>query len=234
MRAIPAGRSDDLSPAAKTARLFQKAAIPMWSAGLMILAVVFSRSRGGILVMVLIAALFIYLLSFSRRFKALFAGSLLLFICLYGGIIGFDEVIKRFATFYESSLARFDIWYKSLAMLRDHIFTGIGMGGYEFLSPAYLKDMPAGYWYDRAHNEYVELAIELGMPMMLLFLAWDGQGHERVRPSTPAEEKGAPGAFPGCGSMISWPSAPSAALPACCCMPGWTLSGACRQRLSMR
>lgn len=172
----PRRRKNDLSPAAKTALLFQKAAIPMWSAGLMILAVIFSKSRGGILVMVLIAALFIYLLSFSRRFKTLFAGSLLLFIFLYGGIIGFDGVIERFATFYQGSLDRFHIWNMSLTMLWDHIFAGIGMGGYEFLSPVYLEEMPAAVWYDRAHNEYVELAIELGLPMMLLFLAWTGKG----------------------------------------------------------
>lgn len=172
----PRRRSDDLSVAARVGQLFQKAAIPLWSAGLMILAVIFSRSRGGILVMVLTATLFIYLLSVPRRYKGLFAGSLLLFICLYGGIIGFEQVIERFATFYESSLARFGIWYKSLAMLRDHFFAGIGMGGYEFLSPVYLQDMPARVWYDRAHNEYVELTIELGIPMMLLFLAWVGKG----------------------------------------------------------
>jgi O-antigen ligase len=169
-------RSNDLSPAANVARLFQKAAIPLWSAGLMILAVVFSQSRGGILVMLLTATLFIYLLSVPRRFKVLFAGSLLLFICFYGGIIGFEQVIERFTFFYESSLARFGVWNNSLAMLWDHFLTGIGMGGYEFLSPVYLKDIPAGIWYDRAHNEYVELAIELGIPMMLLFLAWVGRG----------------------------------------------------------
>lgn len=172
----PRRRSKDLSPAANVGRLFQKAAIPLWSAGLMILAVVFSRSRGGILVMLLTATLFTYLLSVPRRVKVLFAGSLLLFICLYGGIIGFEQVIERFATFYDSALARFGIWNKSLAMLWDHFLTGIGMGGYEFLSPAYLQDMPARIWYDRAHNEYVELAIELGIPMMLLFLAWVGKG----------------------------------------------------------
>lgn len=172
----PRRRKDDFSPAAKTALLFQKAAIPLWSAGLMILAVVFSKSRGGILVMVMIATLFISLQPFSRRFKGLFAGSLLLFICLYGGIIGFDEVIERFATFYQGSLDRFHIWNMSLAMLWDHIVAGIGMGGYEFLSPVYLEEMPAAVWYDRAHNEYVELAIELGLPLMLLFLAWLGKG----------------------------------------------------------
>ena len=172
----PRRRKDDLSPAAKTGLLFQKAAIPLWCAGLMILAVIFSRSRGGIMVMVMIATLFIYLLSFSRRLKTLFAGSLLLFICLYGGIIGFDEVIERFATFYQGSLDRFHIWNMSLAMLWDHIFAGIGMGSYEFLSPVYLEEMPAAVWYDRAHNEYVELAIELGLPMVLLFLAWTAKG----------------------------------------------------------
>lgn len=172
----PRRRRSDLPRAGRAAQLFQKATIPLWSAGLMILAVIFSRSRGGIVVMLLIGALFLALLPFSRRLKGLLAGAALLFVGLYGGMIGFDEVIARFTSFYESSLVRFGVWQMSLAMLRDHIVAGIGMGGYEFLSPAYLKDLPDRLWYDRAHNEYVELAIELGAPLMLLFLAWAGKG----------------------------------------------------------
>lgn len=61
-------------------------------------------------------------------------------------------------------------------MLRDHLLTGIGMGGYELLSPVYLKDVRGTVWFDRAHNEYVELALELGLPAMFLFLAWVGRG----------------------------------------------------------
>ena len=169
-------RRQDLPTVTRSSQLFQKAAVPLWSAGLMILAVIFSRSRGGILVMVLTAGLFLSLLSLSRRLKALIAGGALLFICFYGGIIGFDEVIARFTTLYESSLVRFNIWQMSLAMLRDHPLAGIGMGAYGFLSPVYLREIPASIWYDRAHNEYVELAIELGIPLMLLFLAWTGWG----------------------------------------------------------
>ncbi|MDW7773070.1 MAG: O-antigen ligase family protein [Desulfobulbaceae bacterium] len=165
-------KDNTLSLVDRTSFLFQKATIPFWSAGLMILAIVFSRSRGGILVMLSIAALFIYLLPFFRRIKSLYAVLLLVFVGFYGGIIGFAGVIERFTYFYASALNRIDIWYGSAAMLKDHLLTGIGMGGYEFLSPVYLTNVPAAVWYDRAHNEYVELAIELGLPMMLLFLAW--------------------------------------------------------------
>jgi O-antigen ligase len=176
----PRRRIKDLAPATTASLLMQKATIPLWSAGLMILALIFSRSRGGILVMVLLATLFLYLLAFPRRYKFLGAGLLLLFVGIYGGVIGFAEVIDRFGTFYESALYRFDLWRKSLDMLWDHVVTGIGMGSYEFLSPAYLQDVPSSVWFDRAHNEYVELTIELGLPAMLLLVAWLAWGMTRA------------------------------------------------------
>lgn len=165
-----------LSPADKASFLFQKATVPFWSAGLMILALVFSQSRGGIIVMLLTAALFIYLLPFSRRLKSLYGGLLLLFVVFYGGVIGFEGVVERFTYFYDSALSRFGLWSDSGVMLRDHLLAGIGMGGYELLSPVYLKNVPDAVWYDRAHNEYVELAAELGLPAMLLFLVWIFKG----------------------------------------------------------
>ncbi|MFZ5797969.1 MAG: O-antigen ligase family protein [Thermodesulfobacteriota bacterium] len=176
----PRRRRKDLAPATTASLLMQKAAIPLWSAGMMILALIFSRSRGGILVMVLMAALLLYLLAFPRRYKFLGTGLLLLFIGIYGGAIGFAEVVDRFTTFYESALYRFDLWRKSLDMLWDHVVTGIGMGSYEFLSPAYLQDVPSSLWFDRAHNEYVELTIELGLPAMLLLVAWLAWGMTRA------------------------------------------------------
>ena len=201
-------RKGALSKVDRVAFLFQKAMVPFWSAGLMILALVFSRSRGGIIVMLLIAAFFLYLLPFSRRRKGLIGGVLLLFVVFYGGMIGFGEVIERFTYIYNSALARSGIWLGSMAMLGDHLLTGIGMGGYELLSPVYLRNVPATVWFDRAHNEYVELAIELGLPAMLLFLVWVGRGiagcgadllaGKRKRPGpawTAAHETAAIGAF---------------------------------------
>lgn len=149
-----------------------KAMLPLLASAFMILAVVFSRSRGGIVVLVLTAALFLFLLPFSRRLKGLAGGIFLLFILTYGGMIGFRQVAERFLFFYESALGRMELWLDSLAILKDHLVTGIGMGTYQLVSPVYLRRVPSTSWYDFAHNEYVELAIELGLPMMLLLFGW--------------------------------------------------------------
>ncbi len=161
-----------LSIADRIEFLFHKATIPFWSGAFMILALIFSRSRGGIVVMLIIVGLLIFLLPFSRRSKILSVVLLSLFIFVYGGMIGFQVVTNRFMFFYNSALFRFHLWFVSLAMLKDHLVTGIGMGSYQFLSPLYLKGVPDRLWFDHAHNEYVEMAIELGLPAMLLFMVW--------------------------------------------------------------
>ena len=151
---------------------FKKATLPLLGSAFMILAVIFSRSRGGIVVLILIAALFFILLPLPRRIKALSGGVFLLFTLIYGGMIGFQQVIDRFLVFYESALSRAALWLDSLSMLKDHLVTGIGLGAYQYVSPVYLHNIPSTAWYDYAHNEYVELAVELGLPAILLLLAW--------------------------------------------------------------
>ena len=57
-------------------------------------------------------------------------------------------------------------------MLWDHWLTGIGIGSYALLSPLYLKGFPTNILYDRVHNEYLELLIELGIPVASLLFGW--------------------------------------------------------------
>ena len=57
-------------------------------------------------------------------------------------------------------------------MAADHWLTGIGLGSYGLLSPIYLYGFPENIHFFRAHNEYLELVIELGIPMALLLFAW--------------------------------------------------------------
>ncbi|GAB4342210.1 MAG: hypothetical protein Kow0089_17130 [Desulfobulbaceae bacterium] len=168
--------NNPLTLSEKVATVFQKATLPFWAALFMVLAVIFSRSRGGIIVMALVAALLIVFFPFSRRIKLLAAGGFSLLIITYGGLIGFQTIIHRFLAFYEGALGRITLWMDSLSMLFDHPWTGIGMGAYKYLSPVYLDDVPGNTWFDFAHNEYVELALELGVPMFLLLLAWIAWG----------------------------------------------------------
>lgn len=144
----------------------------IFAAGTMILAILFSLSRGGILAMALVALLLLVILPFSKAAKI---WCLALFACLiigFGALLDLDAIVSRFGSLDNSGANRLQIYIGSLPMLWDHWLTGIGLGSYELLSPLYLKGFPANKLFDRVHNEYLELLIELGIPMASLLFAW--------------------------------------------------------------
>jgi O-antigen ligase len=143
-----------------------------FAAGIMILAVVFSFSRGGILAMLLLIVFLYFFMPSSRRIKMLLTVLLIIFLGGYGSLLGLDGVFSRFATIDDSGLTRLHIYISSLPMLFDHWLSGIGFGSFPLLSGVYLKEFPENLLFDRVHNDYLELAIELGLPMALLFFAW--------------------------------------------------------------
>jgi O-antigen ligase len=66
----------------------------------------------------------------------------------------------------------------SLEMLRDHWRTGAGAGSFQFLFPFYQQRYPELYatngtrhFWEHAHNDVVQFAIELGAPGIALLLA---------------------------------------------------------------
>ncbi len=143
----------------------------------MILALLFTQSRGGIITMLFAGFLFGCLLPTSGKQKILIGLPLILFLSFYGGMMGgYQDVVMRFSQFVSGAEGRFTIWLGSLTMLKSHLFTGIGMGSYEFLSLMYLEGVPENVWFDRAHNEYLELAIELGLPVVITLYIWLSAG----------------------------------------------------------
>ena len=157
-----------------------QAPLMVFAAGTMILATLFSLSRGGILAMILVGLLLLAILPFSRASKV---GFLVIFICFisgYGALLGLDTIVSRFNTLDNSGAHRLDIYLSSLSMLKDHWLTGVGVGSFALLSPVFLKGFPAHILYDRVHNEYLELAIELGIPMAILLFGWMFAGMSRL------------------------------------------------------
>jgi O-antigen ligase len=146
----------------------------------MVLAVLFSLSRGGILAMLLVALCLIVLLPFSKSGKI---GFLLFFLCLiagYASLLGINTILARFGSIDISGARRIDLYLSSLPMLLDHWLTGIGIGSYSLLSPVYLNNFPEHIHYDKTHNEYLELLIELGIPTALLLFAWISAGMTKL------------------------------------------------------
>ncbi len=137
---------------------------------LIILAVLFSQSRGGILSMILILSILLISLPISLKNKFSLLGFFIVFAGCYGSIIGFDSIFDRFMLIQQGGQIRFNIWLSSLPMLRDHLLIGTGIGSYVLISAIYLKKFPENITFDRAHNDYLEFAIELGLPLALFFL----------------------------------------------------------------
>lgn len=119
--------------------------------------------------MILILSVLLVLLPVNLKNKLLLSGFFLLFTLSYGSIIGFNSVLERFMLIYQGGEGRFNIWLSSLPMLQDHLLIGTGIGSYILLSSIYLKKFPENITFDRAHNDYLEFAIELGLPFSLFF-----------------------------------------------------------------
>lgn len=89
-------------------------------------------------------------------------------------------------------LERLTIWRDSLAYVRAHPWTGTGLGTYEQHYPEYktLADLRTANY---AHNEWLQVLCEMGLPgavlVMLLMAAFFRRGRERG-PSASAESAG--------------------------------------------
>ncbi len=141
-------------------------------AGFMVLATIFSLSRGGILSFLFTAVLLALFLPFSLRAKTVFFTVFLGLIFSYGAVLGWETILSRFSSIGGTTSIRMSIYLSSLQMAIDHWLTGIGLDSYELLSAVYIKWLPVNALADRVHCEYLELLIELGIPMASLLFLW--------------------------------------------------------------
>lgn len=71
----------------------------------------------------------------------------------------------------EQNLERLYTWESTLAMIRDHLWTGIGKGNYRQLAPAYRAEYALEFTSRaHAHNNILQVAVEGGIVALLCFL----------------------------------------------------------------
>jgi len=83
-----------------------------------------------------------------------------------------DDLISRTAV-GGALLERLALWRESLAISRDYYFTGSGLGMTPMIYSTYVLSIHDPYWY-HAHNLYLQIALEQGMPGLLAFLLING------------------------------------------------------------
>ena len=143
---------------------------------IVVVAVTFSRSRGGILATAFSIVFIVLLAQVKAERKTWMLGFFLVSLCIagYGLWIGLDPVLARFEHLREPGYlqleGRIAIWKDASRLVRDHPLVGTGLGTFGTAFRRHQTVFVDGY-VDHAHNDYFEIASDTGLlGAALLFL----------------------------------------------------------------
>ncbi len=144
------------------------------AAAAMLLAVIHSLSRmgfiaalGGLFAMGALAVMTAPRASWKRRISI---GALTAVVALAFIFLPLDALISRFGSLSDEELSsdtRIQIWRDTLPLIRAYPVFGCGLGAYESCFMRYKTAAPM-YAVEFAHNDYLQLAAEIGIPGFLL------------------------------------------------------------------
>lgn len=84
--------------------------------------------------------------------------------------IGPEPVVKRFHSVTQDYHSRIDLWRETAALIRARPMFGAGWGAYPHLYPQ-VQATQLEFAVEHAHNDYLELATEFGIPGAALLVA---------------------------------------------------------------
>tara|TARA_R110002153_G_scaffold119661_5_gene264745 strand:- start:271 stop:1653 length:1383 start_codon:yes stop_codon:yes gene_type:complete len=138
---------------------------------IMVVALVMSHSRMGntaFFVAMSVVGLF-SLLVIKKRTKGLIILIVSMFIIdmfILSAWFGLDKVKNRLEQTTLTEETRDEVIRDAIPLLQDFPFTGSGMGSFYSVFPKY-KSEDINLFYDHTHNDYLQFAIEAGIPVTL-------------------------------------------------------------------
>jgi O-Antigen ligase len=138
--------------------------------GISLLGVTLCASRGGFVALV-VASLVLVARS-KHAFKNLTIGTIVLLPpLLILPMSPLARLVRPSLNDDTSAEARLIAWKAGLNMITAHPILGVGIGNFKPLMPKYSASDRAFDTQSMAHNTYVELSAELGIPALFVFLA---------------------------------------------------------------
>lgn len=142
---------------------------------LMVVALVLSHSRMGntaffaSLGICGVVGLWLYRKHHKAKSLALLFGSLIAVdVLILGSWFGLDKLAARLETTDTQREERTFVFQDSVNVLHDFWLTGSGAGSYYSIFPNY-RDNQSFYFYDFAHNDFLQISIEYGLIGSLFF-----------------------------------------------------------------
>lgn len=152
----------------------------------MILGLLFSASRMGILSLLLSFGLISLLFKDSRKGKRFSKTSVLILglALLWAGWIGLDAVIGRFFNVSEDFKSRWMIWANAFEILKDFPILGSGLGTFGMIFPMY-QSFHIRRFVTHTENDFLQLASEVGLVgiglLLILFIFLFVKAVSRIR-----------------------------------------------------
>ncbi|MDP2564036.1 O-antigen ligase family protein [Pseudoalteromonas marina] len=149
---------------------------------IIIVALILTRSRMGnsaffiALMVVSFLALFVYN-NKPKAFKFLIVSFFIIDLIIIGAIFDVEKVKQRISETSIASETRDEVVRDSIPLILDKPLLGSGGGTFYTAFPAYQSEPYSGY-YDNAHNDYIQFAVELGIPataalgLLVLYCLW--------------------------------------------------------------
>lgn len=144
---------------------------------MMVIGLVMSRSRMGnaafftALIAVALLALWLYKRP-PALLKPLVISILVLDMLLVSSMFGLEKLQQRFEDTSYASEVRDDIVRDSMPLLTEHAWTGSGGATFYTIFPALQPPWYSSLFYDHSHNDYLQFAVEIGVPITALLLVW--------------------------------------------------------------
>ena len=160
----------------------------------LLLALLFSRSRAGIAGALMGLLTFILMTRSGRkgisRYSWLMLAGIVGMLVVYSMAIGIGPITERFFSL-SSGDSRLDYWRDSLPIIKDHPL-GIGLRNYDNVIPVYNVSMLADKRLEYAHNDYLQLLIEAGwigfIAVLTGFLIFMWKNAYRIRHMNPQKD----------------------------------------------
>lgn len=167
---------------------FSKQLLLLFILGLMFLALVFSLSRMGIIAAFL-SLIFFWLIHSSvtkqRKANAWIIVFIIGIVLLYGLAIGIYPAFERFIALKENTPDRVIVWADMLSAVRDFPVFGTGLGTFNYIYLLYNKSIMNPVEFVYAHNDYLQMIIETGIPattfLLLALLLFMNSSYNRLK-----------------------------------------------------